>query len=74
MQRNDYSDIESYNLRQLDSTIVQTWISDLAARKSPKKREKYLRIAHGKSGYVCSGSALEGISSGSDQARSALSG
>lgn len=36
MQRNDYSDIESYNLRQLDSTIVQTWISDLAARKSPK--------------------------------------
>ena len=44
MQRNDYSDIESYNLRQLDSTIVQTWISDLAARKSPKSAVSYTHL------------------------------
>lgn len=36
MQRNDYGDIESYNLRQLDSTILQVWISGLASKKSPK--------------------------------------
>ena len=36
MQRNDYKDIETYNLRQLDSTIMQVWISNLSTRKASK--------------------------------------
>ena len=36
MQRNDYKDIETYNLRQLDSTILQVWISNLSTRKASK--------------------------------------
>lgn len=67
MQRNDYKDIETYNLRQLDSTIMQVWISNPFFQKGTKKCAQYLRITHSNTGYVCSRSEYKGLSSSADQ-------